>query len=1477
MRKRCSGIGAEVLALTLVATMTLPSARVLGAVRGSTAPPRAPAVEMTTPLPGHVLPGLERATLLDTRAGADAESVTLTVVLTRRDQRGFERYLRAISDPTSPSYHRFLSTSELTASFGPTKKAYDAVVGFLRSRGFTLIQGSKNRLTLTLRGTRAQAERGFGVNLRDYEIEGRRFVANDRAPAVPTAIAPLIQSIAGLSTMASPARPALLDGGMSTEVTPSADIKVTLGICGLVTGLVGNYGIAENLVVGLIKAYLGLAVKLFALTPLAVFVCGGMWVAVGWAGIYCEVAGLSDPSIWTYHPECAEIASYGFGPSALTLGDSRAARGVSPQKIGLLEFDTYNRSDVADWLSALGGEAALAKLSDVPVNGGVSTPGRNEAEVLVDIDTVMLLGSLPGINYTVYHAPPGTSFGTMFNAMIDDGVTVISNSWSQCEDQTTVAESQAIDTILQQAAAAGISVFNASGDTGSTCLDGAPNTAGVPANSPHATAVGGSSPTPGPGVTYGTEEWWDGSAATPPTGQGGFGISTHFARPSYQDAFTTSSMRSVPDVVTDADPIQGIQICQASAGGCPSGRLFGGTSLAAPQWAAYAADLNVMLGRNLGEANLALYPLAATDGFHDAASLGSDFAHVGLGSPNLLQLRQVLSGEASGAVSGAKSVVVATGINPDSTAPADGATAGVVQVMLVDAKRTPIKARTVTLAPNGGASAIITPASGVSDDDGSVLFNVTDLVPEDVTFTATDTTDGIVLTKQATLSFVVPPATSAGVVAFPTTVTADGMASTTITITLQDVLGRPTPGKEIVLSQGAGHSFITGPSPSLTDGAGQIQFTATNLVNETVTYTAVDVTDGDLPVQGSAPVVFNGGAGTACGSGAAVPTAQNGYVLTPWAGGFPASAFVYAGVNFNACFGASFPAFAGDGAYLTNFFNGEVFKLPVGGGTASSANRLATINPTIGAPVIGKDGKVYAAIAATMNDINQGAVVELDPTTGAIARTVAPNLRCPFFLAVDPLSGDLFYDDGCSGFGWDPKIHRIRNPAGLTPTVEDYVTLSTPSSSANGSMAFAPNGSLYVVADYFNATPPVVRISGTDGPTPPTMTTLPGLASYFWLNIAETQTDGEARSLVLLFNDGLKVVDITTSPPTQTVVATNLGGGTIGPDGCLYAGTGTAIYKLSDPSGGCTFAPAAARPLLSLTPFDVTPNPAQGSTQTFTAKLHNVDMPADTRVYFDVNGANPRLQIARTNADGEATFSYTAVNAGRDTIVATTNAGGSPLTSNKAHVQWDPGKHVTFLTLNPSPVAAAAGARVDAVASLIDMSADPIAPVAGVNVAFQLDTAQCSASTNAQGLATCQLVASRLGSQSLTATFEGTPELVGSSDTIGFAVSCPGGLDGVNCYLDQITASLNAAAGTDVKAKVKKQLLGKVKKLKKAVTKAGAPGKKGAKATKKLGKKLDGFVKQLQRLSSKKMAATLRDVLVALATSARSAVPAASP
>ena len=164
-------------------------------------------------------------------------------------------------------------------------------------------------------------------------------------------------------------------------------------------------------------------------------------------------------------------------------------------------------------------------------------------------------------------------------------------------------------------------------------------------------------------------------------------MSKFFAVPSFQTGLATGG-RSVPDVVDNADPARGAVICQASNGGCPSGLIYGGTSYAAPQWAGYVALINQGLGSNLGAVNPLLY--ANPDAFHDAASMGSDFAHVGLGSPNLDALFLALSGGSVGSTDASTSTVtpyVPIALTSVVSGPpgiyADGSTKGTIVVQLL--------------------------------------------------------------------------------------------------------------------------------------------------------------------------------------------------------------------------------------------------------------------------------------------------------------------------------------------------------------------------------------------------------------------------------------------------------------------------------------------------------------------------------------------------------------------------------------------------------------------------------------------------------------------------------------------------------------------------------------------------------------------------------------------------------------------------
>jgi hypothetical protein len=103
------------------------------------------------------------------------------------------------------------------------------------------------------------------------------------------------------------------------------------------------------------------------------------------------------------------------------------------------------------------------------------------------------------------------------------------------------------------------------------------------------------------------------------------------------------------------------------------------------------------------------------------------------------------------AISAANSTVTA---NP-TTILANGVSTSTITVTLRDGANLAVPGKTVTLAKSGGSSTI-SAASGTSDINGVVTFTVKDSVAEGpITYTATDTTDGIMVTQTASVTFIV--------------------------------------------------------------------------------------------------------------------------------------------------------------------------------------------------------------------------------------------------------------------------------------------------------------------------------------------------------------------------------------------------------------------------------------------------------------------------------------------------------------------------------------------------------------------------------------------------------------------------------------------------------------------------------------------------------------------------------------------------
>ena len=142
-------------------------------------------------LAGHVLLALAQATPDVAKAATlhGDEPLTLTIVLNRSDPDGFAAYLAGVYDAASPNFRKFLTPTQVSDRFGPHDQDYEAVKTYFSGHGFRTGEESANRMTATVHGTRADAERALSVTIGDYAIMGKRFFANAIEPSLRADIA----------------------------------------------------------------------------------------------------------------------------------------------------------------------------------------------------------------------------------------------------------------------------------------------------------------------------------------------------------------------------------------------------------------------------------------------------------------------------------------------------------------------------------------------------------------------------------------------------------------------------------------------------------------------------------------------------------------------------------------------------------------------------------------------------------------------------------------------------------------------------------------------------------------------------------------------------------------------------------------------------------------------------------------------------------------------------------------------------------------------------------------------------------------------------------------------------------------------------------------------------------------------------------------------------------------------------------------
>jgi kumamolisin len=374
---------------------------------------------------------------------------------------------------------------------------------------------------------------------------------------------------------------------------------------------------------------------------------GSIEIPASLEGIIEAVLGLDSRPQAAPHfrirPASSDAASFS-PPQVASLYGFPAGSGVG-QCVALIELGGgFRTSDLDTYFTNL--QVNSPTVVAVSVDHAMNSPGNAngpDGEVMLDIEVV---GSIaPQARIAVYFAP-NTDAGfldAITTAIHDAGnkPSVISISWGGPESSWTSQAMTAMDDAFQAAAAMGITVCVASGDSGSSdgVNDGSDHV-DFPASSPFALACGGTRLNATPTGIASEVVWNDG----PNNGASGGGVSNVFPAAAWQTGISTVNaqgsksllkMRGVPDVSGNADPETGYNVRIDG-----TNTVIGGTSAVAPLWAALIARFNQISGKPSGYLNPQLYknPTAFRDitqgnnGDFQAAT-GWD-ACTGMGSPN---------------------------------------------------------------------------------------------------------------------------------------------------------------------------------------------------------------------------------------------------------------------------------------------------------------------------------------------------------------------------------------------------------------------------------------------------------------------------------------------------------------------------------------------------------------------------------------------------------------------------------------------------------------------------------------------------------------------------------------------------------------------------------------------------------------------------------------------------------------------------
>jgi subtilase family serine protease len=429
--------------------------------------------------------------------------LTLLLSRTPEQQAAFDAYVQSEYESGSPNYHRWLTPAQIGHLYGPAQSDIAAISAWLTSKGFNVTHVALDGMSISFSGTAGQVTSAFHTEIHQLSVNGKPHIANMSDPQIPAAISPVVSGLKGLHNflphplhrvgnlvqfnqqVGKWQRVASPEGSVAKAVTPNSlsRLKPQFGI-----GVPGNSSSGT-------LPYLEEDVSPYDFAT--IYNVLPLWNAstpITGSGETIAIAGTSDIDL-------SDPPSYrsAFGlPAGPTLEEAKGVNGIDPGTC----------TDTTGTLACGLGDLEENSL-DAEVSGGVA-PGAQIVLVTSGYNSQTQPTNDPIYEDASYVVENHNNTGSN-DANIKEVATanILSLSYGECELGIGQSSNVAYYNLWQSAAAEGISVFVATGDSGSpSCDDGQDSLYGNPYEAQYGLSVNGLASTPFDTAVGGTDFSW---------------------------------------------------------------------------------------------------------------------------------------------------------------------------------------------------------------------------------------------------------------------------------------------------------------------------------------------------------------------------------------------------------------------------------------------------------------------------------------------------------------------------------------------------------------------------------------------------------------------------------------------------------------------------------------------------------------------------------------------------------------------------------------------------------------------------------------------------------------------------------------------------------------------------------------------------------------------------------------------------------